>query len=147
MESVRIYKFHAWEIQYQGTQAVNTIQSRKVLLADDEVHIRTLLGTLVRSMGFEVVGNASDGNEAVVQFESKRPDLVLLDVNMPHKNGIQVLEEVLQIAPDTCVIMLTSLTDLETIENCLTLGAANYIRKDTPINEMKALIQETWDAK
>lgn len=147
MESVRIRKRYAWKFQYQGKQAVNTIQSRKVLLADDEVHIRAMLGTLVRSMGFEVVANAADGSEAVAQFELNKPDLVLLDINMPQKNGIQVLEEILKISPDTCVIMLTSLTDLETIENCLSLGAANYIRKDTPINEIKTLIQETWDSK
>lgn len=125
---------------------MNSGRSRKVLLADDEVHIRTLLGTLLRSMGFEVIGNAADGNEAVQQFKSKRPGLVLLDVNMPKGDGVQVLQEILEISPDACVIMLTSVTDLATVKNCLTLGAANYIRKDTPINEMKALIQETWDS-
>lgn len=123
------------------------MSDRKALVADDETHIRTLLGTVLRTIGFEVVGSAGDGNEAVAQFSAKRPDLVLLDVNMPYKDGTEALKEIRELSKEVCVIMLTSVSDLETVKECLTLGASNYIRKDTPIDQMKKMIQETWEAR
>ncbi|GAF91156.1 unnamed protein product, partial [marine sediment metagenome] len=52
--------------------------------------------------------------------------------------------EIIDEFPDAFIIMLTSTADMETVENCLAYGAANYIRKDTPIEEMKKIIKETW---
>ena len=65
---------------------------------------------------------------------------------MPKVSGIQALERISSADDMPCVIMLTSLADMETVETCLELGAANYIRKDTPLEQMKALILETYQA-
>lgn len=116
----------------------------KVLLADDEAHLRMLMKTVMRSMNCEIIGEAKNGIEAVELFKKEKPDLLLLDINMPLKSGEEALKEITNEFPDAFVIMLTSLADMESVENCLALGAANYIRKDTPIEEMKDIIKETW---
>ena len=109
----------------------------KILLADDEAHIRKFVGLILRKCGNPTILEASDGAAAVALFEQQKPDLVLLDVNMPNLDGVQTLERLMQIDPDVAVvIMLTSLTNRQTVEDCLRLGASGYIRKDTPREEM-----------
>ncbi len=116
----------------------------KILIADDEAHIRLLLKTAMISMNVEVVDEAKDGNEAVEFFIKRKPDIMLLDINMPFKSGIEVLNEIKIKFPDAFIIMMTSLADSQTVQNCLESGAASYILKDTPIAEMKKIIVEAW---
>lgn len=118
-------------------------RKNRVLIADDEKHIRMLLKAVAASLNLEVVGEAANGQEAVEGFRREKPDLLLLDINMPLKTGEEVLREIAGQSSGAAVIMLTSVADGETIQRCIALGAANYIRKDTPLPEMKRVIQET----
>lgn len=118
----------------------------RVLLADDESHIRMLIKMVMRAMNCEIVAEATNGREAVELFKKEKPDLLLLDINMPEKTGDEALKEIIADNPDAFVIMLTSVSDMKSVEHCLSLGAANFIRKDTPVEEMKKLIKETWTA-
>jgi len=118
----------------------------RVIIADDELHIRTLIKTVMKTMQAEIAGEAKNGQEAIDLFRSEKPNLLLLDINMPVKDGEQALKEIIEEFPDAFVIMLTSVADVETINKCLDNGAANYILKDTPLNEMKKIIKETWDS-
>ncbi|MCU0571910.1 MAG: response regulator transcription factor [Syntrophobacteraceae bacterium] len=120
------------------------VRRPRVVVADDESHCRVLIKAVLTSMNCEVVGEARTGDEAIELYRKHKPNLMLLDVNMPFKNGDEVLEELFSSFPDAFVIVLTSVTDMESIERCLSLGAANYIRKDTPISELKVIIKETW---
>ena len=113
----------------------------KVLLIDDEAHIRKFVGLILRKCGSPTVIEAADGAAALALFEQHQPDLVLLDVNMPVMDGLQTLERLMQLDPDAVVVMLTSLTNRQTVEECLRLGAADYIRKDTPREEMVGQLQ------
>ena len=117
----------------------------RVLIADDEPHILKLIGTVMSSMNNDVVARARNGNEAVEMFKEKKPDITLLDINMPVKDGTAALEEIMADTPDAFVIMMTSVSDMETVEKCIELGASHYIRKDTPIPEMKEMILEAWN--
>lgn len=116
----------------------------RALIADDENHVRRLLKSVVQKMNCEVVGEAKNGQEALDLFKKEKPDLLLLDINMPFKTGDEVLEEIMTEFPDAFVIMLSSIADAESVEKCLELGASNYLRKDTPLTEMKKIIYETW---
>ena len=78
-------------------------------------------------------------------FAREGPDLVLLDVSMPALDGVQALERIRQADPDAVVIMLTSLTNRQTIEECLRLGAVGYLRKDLPHPELLAELQRLID--
>jgi len=116
----------------------------RVVIADDEDHIRKLMKAVMTAMNCEVVGEAKNGEEAVEIFKKERPHLLLLDINMPLKNGDEALEEIIEEFPDAFVIMLTSVSDMESVEKCISHGASNYIRKDTPLPEIKRIIKETW---
>ena len=116
----------------------------RALIADDENHVRRLLKSVVQKMNCEVVGEAKNGQEALDLFKKEKPDLLLLDINMPFKTGDEVLEEIMTEFPDAFVIMLSSIADAESVEKCLELGSSNYLRKDTPLTEMKKIIYETW---
>ncbi len=115
-----------------------------MIVADDEGHCRVLMKAVLASMNCDVVGEARTGDEAIELYRKYRPNLLLLDVNMPVKTGDEVLEELLAEFPDAFVVVLTSVTDMESIEKCISMGAANYIRKDTPVAEIKMIIKETW---
>ncbi|MDH4182822.1 MAG: response regulator transcription factor [Nitrospinota bacterium] len=115
-----------------------------VLLADDETHIRVLIRQLFISMGAEVVAEAANGEDALAAFMEKKPDITLLDINMPRMNGKDALKKIKEQSPGAFVIMLTSLAAMDVVKECLDLGAANYIRKDTPTAEIKKFILESW---
>jgi len=117
----------------------------KILLADDEAHIRKFIGLLLRQLGSPTIIEAVNGAQAVELYQSEQPDLVLLDVNMPEVDGLQALEKLRAIDPDCAVIMLTSLTTRNIIERAAALGAVNYIRKDTPKDEILATLRQILD--
>jgi DNA-binding NarL/FixJ family response regulator len=114
----------------------------KVLLIDDEPHIRKYIAQILKTLGTPTIIEAGDGDEGIAAFEKDRPDLVLLDVNMPYKNGIETLKALKAIDPEPVVVMLTSLTNRQTIEQAQEFGAENYIRKDTPRQEIAKALSE-----
>ena len=117
-----------------------------VLVADDEPHIRKFVGMILKQLGVKTVLEAGNGEEAVAIFEQEKPKVVLIDVNMPFMNGLEALRRMKEIDPSCVAIMLTSLTTVETVEEALTLGAAGYILKDAPKEEIANDLAETIDA-
>ncbi|HEY1792824.1 MAG TPA: response regulator transcription factor [Opitutaceae bacterium] len=117
--------------------------SGSILLVDDEAHIRKFISLLLRHLGMRNIFEAKNGVEALEVFQRERPDLVMLDVNMPVLDGIQTLRELKRIDPDCVVIMLTSLVNRQTIDEASAYGAANYIRKDAPFEEIGRTLSET----
>lgn len=117
-----------------------------ILLVDDEPHIRKYVGLILKQIGQPIIVEAGNGQEAIEAYQRENPDLVLLDVNMPIMNGTETLKKLKEIDPNCIVIMLTSLANRSTIEEALELGAANYIRKDTPKEEIAKTLTETIDS-
>lgn len=118
----------------------------KILLVDDESHIRKYVGLILKSLGTPTIVEAGNGQDAIEIYQRENPDLVLLDVNMPQMDGIETLKRLKEVDPDALVIMLTSLANRQTIEQAAELGAINYIRKDTPKEEIAKALTETIDA-
>ncbi|MBF0226214.1 MAG: response regulator [Desulfobacterales bacterium] len=116
----------------------------KILIADDEPHIRLMLKTIITSMGAEIAGEAKNGAEAIEFYKKNLPNITLLDINMPVKTGVDALKEIKAEFPNALILMMTSVADMKTVEKCIELGAANYMLKDTPIPEIKNMIKETW---
>ncbi|MDB6168219.1 MAG: response regulator receiver protein [Verrucomicrobia bacterium] len=114
-----------------------------ILLVDDEPHIRKFVGLILRQLGHGKILEAGNGEEAIALYRQDKPALVLLDINMPIMDGMEALRELKKIDPDCVVIMLTSLANRKSIEDALALGAANYLRKDTPKEEIAATLAET----
>lgn len=120
-------------------------QNFKAIIADDEEHVRDLLALILTSMKFNVVGKATNGEEAIALFNEFEPDIMLLDINMPLITGDEILKSIPQ-EHNTCIIMLTAVSDKETIKKCIDLGINYFIRKDTPLPRMSDLIKNTWEA-
>lgn len=117
-----------------------------ILLVDDEAHIRKFVSLILKQLGSPRLLEAPNGQEAIAIYQKENPDLVLLDINMPIMDGIETLKKLREIDPDALVVMLTSLASRSNIENALSLGAANYIRKDTPKEEISKALSETISA-
>lgn len=100
-----------------------------VLIVDDSGFIRRMLRDILEKNGHAVVGEASDGEEAVEAFQNVSPGLVTMDITMPVVDGIQALERILELDPSARVIMVSALGQEEFIERSLELGAKDFIVK------------------
>lgn len=114
-----------------------------ILLVDDEPHIRKFVSLLLKQLGAPSIVEAANGREAIAAYQRDNPDLVLLDISMPVMDGLATLRELKAIDPDCVVIMLTSIVNRQSIDEALALGAVNYIRKDTPKEEIAKSLTET----
>lgn len=103
----------------------------RVLIADDDVQIRAVLCRFLSSLSYETL-EAKDGAEALELARAQSPDIVLLDINMPKKNGLEVLKELAPEMPKTGFMMITGNEDEAVARECLKFGAFDYISK--PIN-------------
>jgi len=105
----------------------------RVLICDDQDVVREGLRTILSTVpGIQVVALAEDGAGAVEQFERHKPDLVLMDLNMPGLNGIQATRQLRDRHPDARVLALTTYDADEWVFDAIRAGAAGYLLKDTP---------------
>ncbi|MBI1271177.1 response regulator [bacterium] len=105
----------------------------RVIIVDDQQLIRDGLKTLISlEEDIEVVAEASDGREAVLVTERMKPDIVLMDIQMPVTNGIEAAREILTRFEDVKVLMLTTFIDDQYIIECLKVGASGYLLKNMP---------------
>jgi two-component system chemotaxis response regulator CheY len=99
-----------------------------VLIADDSDFMRDLLREILEER-YRVVGEAENGVEAVEQYEEADPDLVMMDITMPIRNGIDATNEITSTDPEANVIMCTSVGQEEKMKSAIKAGAAGYIKK------------------
>jgi len=100
-----------------------------VLIVDDLKFIKMVLRDLVEKAGFRVVGEASDGIQALAQFQEKHPDVVLLDITMPNLDGLSTLKKMLELDPQANIIMCSALGQQQLILQAIQLGAKDFIVK------------------
>lgn len=114
--------------------------ARRVLIAEDEALIRMDLAEMLRDEGYEVVGQAGDGQEAVDLAESLTPDLVIMDVKMPRRDGIDAASEIAakRIAP---IVILTAFSQRELVERARDAGAMAYLVKPFSITDLIPAIE------
>ncbi|MCC8150289.1 MAG: response regulator [Lachnospiraceae bacterium] len=104
-------------------------KGRKILIVDDAVFLREMLRDVLVKNGYQVVGGAQDGKEAVEKYARLQPDLVLLDITMPVMNGIEALKEIRKIAPDAPVIMCSNMSEQPLVIEAIQNGAKDFIVK------------------
>ncbi|WP_269431499.1 response regulator [Domibacillus indicus] len=102
---------------------------KTVLIADDSRFMRKWLSDILVSANYLVIEEAENGQEAVSKFKSAKPDIVLMDVTMPLKNGVAALSEIIEICPEANVVMCSSMGQKSLILECLQLGAKDFIVK------------------
>ncbi len=100
-----------------------------ILLVDDLVFMRSALRTIIEAGGMTVAGEAADGQEAVVLYNEKKPDVVLMDITMPVMDGIEALKKIMQQDPSGRVIMCSALGQNKYIIQAIQYGARDFIIK------------------
>jgi two-component system, response regulator PdtaR len=113
---------------------------RRVLVAEDEALIRLDLAEMLKEEGYEVIGQAGDGQEAVEMAEELKPDLVIMDVKMPRRDGIDAASEIAskRIAP---IVILTAFSQRDLVERARDAGAMAYLVKPFSINDLIPAIE------
>lgn len=106
--------------------------SERVLIVDDHPLTQEALASLLTQHGFEIVGQASNGEEAIKQAAKQQPDLVLLDLSMPGMSGLEALPEIRRVAPGSEVVVLTASGTEENLLRAIKGGAAGYLLKTEP---------------
>ena len=115
--------------------------SIKIMLADDHILIREGLRQLLEFDGsIKVVAEAGDGEECLELLEKNKPDVLLLDINMPKKNGIEVLKNIKERNIEIKVLILTVHNEIEYLMKAVEIGVDGYIMKDSDLDELKNAI-------
>ena len=115
----------------------------RVLLADDHSVMREGLRLILEQSGeFEVVGQARDGEEALKSVSELSPDVVVLDVMMPNKDGVEACREIMESADDIRVVMLTASTEEDAVIEAIAAGATGYIQKVSGMERLLATVRD-----
>jgi DNA-binding NarL/FixJ family response regulator len=114
----------------------------RILLVDDQALVRRGLRALLTSVfDLEVIGEADNGQSALVEIQKSQPDVVLMDIRMPVMDGVAATREICQRFPDVKVLILTTFDDDEYVSRAIYYGASGYLLKDTPLKELTQTIQ------
>ena len=113
-----------------------------VLICDDNAAMRVLLTVIVDTThGLRVAGEAADGDEAVLEATRLQPDVILLDLAMPNRSGLEALPDLRRVAPDAQIVVLSGFASATVAEEVLALGARTYLQKGADPDTIIATIQ------
>ncbi|MYH41503.1 MAG: response regulator transcription factor [Chloroflexi bacterium] len=120
----------------------------RVMLVDDHPLMRRgLREVLEESGGFEVVAQAADGEEAVARAQEARPDVVVMDVMMPGKDGVEACRDILGLLPETRVLMLTASSEDDAVIDATAAGATGFVQKYAGSEQLLAAIRKVADGR
>jgi len=118
----------------------------RVMVVDDTEHVRAMLVDILQLYGFEVVGQAADGNEAVPLAAEHRPDVIVMDYKMPGKDGVQTTREIRESIPDQRVVLYSAFISRELQDEATAAGVSACVPKgsgvETLAGEISALVMD-----
>ncbi|HWY44533.1 MAG TPA: response regulator transcription factor [Candidatus Sulfotelmatobacter sp.] len=114
----------------------------RIVLADDHVLVRQSLKSLLEREGFQVVAEASDGQQALRDVASLQPDVAIMDISMPTINGLNAAREMSRSSPKTKTILLTQHDESQYIREALEVGVKGYVLKNQVANDLLVAIQQ-----
>ncbi|WP_028843370.1 chemotaxis protein CheY [Pseudothermotoga elfii] len=103
--------------------------AKRVLIVDDAAFMRMLLKDIITKAGYEVVGEASNGAEAVEKYRELKPDIVTMDITMPEMNGIEAIKKIREFAPDAKIIVCSAMGQQAMVVEAIQAGAKDFIVK------------------
>lgn len=109
----------------------------RILIVDDAAFMRSMIRGILTKEGYEIAGEAQDGNEALSKYKELKPDLVTLDITMPNKSGLEALASIIEFDPKAKVIMCTAMGQQSMVMDAIKLGAKDFIVK--PFQPSKVL--------
>jgi len=131
----------------EGRNLPPALQIRVMLVDDHEIMRDGLREVLHRSGDFEVVGEAADGEAAVRMGQELKPDVIVMDVMMPLKDGIDACREITETLPDTRVLILTAATEEDAVVEAVAAGATGYLQKFSGKDELLRTVRDVADGE
>lgn len=119
----------------------------RIMISDDSDAIRMVLKDALEIGHHEVVAEATNGQEAIERFQDVKPDVLLLDIAMPKKDGQTALKEIITLDPSAKVIMITATDSLKMINDCVAAGALAYIMKPFDFEDVLKAIDMALDKR
>jgi two-component system chemotaxis response regulator CheY len=101
----------------------------RILVVDDAAFMRKMVTDALTKGGHEIVGEAGNGNEAIERYQELRPEAMTLDITMPEKDGLQALQEIVQLDPNARVVMCSALGQESKVLESIKLGAKDFVVK------------------
>jgi len=119
----------------------------RFLIVDDSSLARIRLTEYIQELGFEIAGEAVDGEDAIEKFKELNPDIVAIDLEMPGIKGNIASRKILEINPDVNIILVTSIVDKKEIVSALKMGVKKVIRKPFTKEQLERIVKELEKAK
>lgn len=116
---------------------------KKILIVDDASFMRMMIKEILTDHGFEVVGEAQDGQIAIEKYKELRPDLVTLDITMPEMDGVTALKEIKKIDPEAKVIMCSAMGQQAMVIDAIQAGAKDFIVKPFQADRVIEVVKKT----
>ena len=116
------------------------------LIVDDEPHVRVLIRILLKQLGIETAWDAADGAAALEQANTHKPDVILLDINLPQVGGLEVLAKLKAALPKIPVIIVSSQSTMKTVIQTRELGAVAYVLKHAPKADVLQMLSDAFDS-
>jgi two-component system chemotaxis response regulator CheY len=117
--------------------------ANRILIVDDAAFMRMMIRDILSKNGFEVVGEAQDGSQAIEKFKELRPDLITMDITMPEMDGIAALKEIKKVDPAAKVIMCSAMGQQAMVIDAIQAGAKDFIVKPFQADRVIEAINKT----
>lgn len=117
--------------------------AHKILIVDDAAFMRMMIKDILTKNGYEVIGEASDGSQAIEKYKELRPDLVTMDITMPEMDGITALKEIKKIDAGAKVIMCSAMGQQAMVIDAIQAGAKDFIVKPFQADRVIEAIKKT----
>ncbi|NDI33379.1 response regulator [Chengkuizengella sediminis] len=117
--------------------------ANKILIVDDAAFMRMMIKDILSKNGFDVVGEAIDGSQAIEKYRELQPDLVTMDITMPEMDGIEALKEIKKIDPNSKVIMCSAMGQQAMVIDAIQAGAKDFIVKPFQADRVIEAIKKT----
>lgn len=118
------------------------MMGNRILIVDDAAFMRMMIKDILTKNGYEVVGEAADGTQAVEKYNELKPDLVTMDITMPEKDGIAALKEIKATNPNATVIMCSAMGQQAMVIDAIQAGAKDFIVKPFQADRVIEAIQK-----
>lgn len=116
--------------------------TNRLLIVDDAMIMRLRIKEIAQQVGWEIVGEATNGEDAVAAYEKLAPDLVTLDIVMPKMDGIETLRRIRQMNPNARVCMISAINQRDKLSECILLGAIDFIVKPFDQARLQSLFEK-----
>jgi two-component system chemotaxis response regulator CheY len=119
----------------------------KILIVDDAAFMRMMIKETLKSSGYENIIEAADGDQAVQTYKTEKPDLVIMDITMPNKNGLEALKEIKEFDPKAVIVMCSAMGQESMVVEAIRNGAKDFIVKPFKSERIIKTVQNIIDRR